>query len=358
MAELKAIAPAEIYTSAKEVSEAYSTLFDTFATGKTKTLAWRKWQLKQFWWMINDSEEEILKALKQDLNKHHMESLSTELAGLRKDILESITHLEEWTADEIPNAGFLFGTLGKARIRKEPLGVALIIGAWNFPFLLLLQPMVASITAGCCCMLKPSELALDSQNLLASMIPRYMDNSAIKVVTGGPEETGKLLERRFNHVFFTGSSKIARFITAATAKHLTPTVLELGGQGPAIVTGSADVNLAAKRIAAAKFANSGQVCLSVNHTFVDPAIHEEFLTYLAFWNDKFLDGSRDGIARIVNERNFDRLETLLASSKGRITYGGQKDRQDLFINPTVVDDVDLSGKSFSHQTPARMTREN
>lgn len=347
MNDSKLIVLNDTYTPANEVSEAYSTLFETFATGRTKTLEWRKWQLKQCWWMVTDNEKAILKALKKDLNRHEMESQSTDLMGLRKDILESIMHLEEWASDTIPDAGFLFGTLGKARIRKEPLGVALIIGAWNFPFLLLLQPMVAAISAGCCCMLKPSELAKESQNLLVDLIPRYLDASAVRLVTGGPKETGELLERRFNHVFFTGSSKVARYVAVAAAKHLTPMVLELGGQGPAIVTKSADVDLAAKRIAAGKFSNGGQICLSINHTFVDPEIHHEFVTRLAFWNDKFLDGSRDGMAQIVNERNFDRLAGLLDSSKGEIIYGGQKDRKNLFINPTIVDKVDFSGMSFS-----------
>jgi aldehyde dehydrogenase (NAD+) len=334
----------DAFTLPSDVSETYSTLLKTFATGKTKTLEWRKWQLKQCWWMVSDNEDAILAALKQDLNRHAMESHSTDLLGLRKDIIESISHLEEWTADEIPDAGFLFGTLGKARIRKEPLGVALIIGAWNFPFLLLLSPMIAAITAGCCCLLKPSELAKESQKLLVDLVPRYLDPSAIGIVTGGPTETAALLERRFNHVFFTGSSKVARFITAATAKHLTPTVLELGGQGPAIVTKNANIDLAAKRIAAAKFSNAGQICLTVNHTFVDPDISEEFLTRLAFWNNTFMGGSQDGMARIINERNFDRLTGFLDKSNGVITYGGQTDRKGLFISPTIVEQVDFSGK--------------
>jgi aldehyde dehydrogenase (NAD+) len=263
------------YTTAKEFEEAYSTLFHTFSTNITKSLAWRKWQLKQCWWMITENEDKILKALNSDLNRHDFESHASDILGLRMDILEHVKHLEEWAADSKPDAGLLFGTLGKARIRKEPLGVALIIGAWNFPILLLLQPMLGAIAAGCCVMLKPSELSVASQALLVELIPKYLDSSAIRLVTGGPQETSRILEHRFNHIFFTGSSKVARFVTAAAAKHLTPTVLELGGQGPAIVTKTANIDLAAKRIAAGKFQNAGQICLSINHVFAEPEIHDQ-----------------------------------------------------------------------------------
>ncbi|TVY21156.1 Aldehyde dehydrogenase 3 [Lachnellula arida] len=337
------------YTSAKEFESAYSALFSTFATGKTKDLKWRKWQLKQVWWMIIENEAEILDALSSDLNRHEFESHGADLLGLKTDTLEHIEHLEEWTADEIPDAGVIFGTLGKARVRKEPLGVALIIGAWNFPFLLLLQPMLAAIAAGCCVMLKPSELAEASQALLVSLIPRYLDPSAICIVTGGPAETGRILEHRFNHIFFTGSSKVARFITAAAAKHLTPLVLELGGQGPAIVTASADVDLAAKRIAYGKFMNAGQICLSINHVFADPVVYDELVERLSFWFAKFMDGSYDGYCKIINERNFDRLASLLDKTQGKLVCGGKRDRSTCFFDPTVVRDVTTSDSLLSEE---------
>ncbi len=247
------------FTPVEEFERVYKTLHDTFDSGRTKSIGWRKWQLKQIWWMIEENEQKIADALAEDLNRHPFESYATDVYGIKMDILEHIRHVEEWASDEyLSEAGFIMGRLGKARIQKEPLGVALIIGAWNFPFLLLLQPVIAAVAAGCCVLMKPSELAIASQKLLQDLVARYLDSSAIALVTGGPSETAYILERKFNHIFFTGSSKIARHITAAAAKHLTPTVLELGGQGPAIVTESADVDLAAKRIAYAKFLNAGQ----------------------------------------------------------------------------------------------------
>lgn len=299
--------------------------------------------------MITENEDKLLKALNADLNRHDFESHASDLLGMKKDILDHITHLEEWAADSIPDAGFIFGTLGKARIRKEPLGVALIIGAWNFPFILLLQPMLGAIAAGCCIVLKPSELAVASQALLAELIPKYLDNSAIRLITGGPQETSRILEHRFNHIFFTGSSKVARFITAAAAKHLTPTVLELGGQGPAIVTKSANVDLAAKRIAAGKFQNAGQICLSINHVYAEPEIHDQLVQRLGYWFDKYLGESGDGMCKIVNERNFDRLTSLLNQSHGKIAYGGSTDRTKTFIAPTIVTDVTMKDSLLAEE---------
>jgi aldehyde dehydrogenase (NAD+) len=184
--------------------------------------------------LVAENETEIVEVLKKDLNRHAYESYASDLVAMKRDIQAHLTNLEIWTADEKPDAGHVMGTLGKARVRHEPLGVTLIIGPWNFPISLLLQPLVAAITAGCAAMLKPSELAPASEELLSKLVPKYLDQEAIRIVTGSPAETGRILEHRFNHIFFTGSGKVAHFIAAAAAKHLTPTVLELGGQGPAM----------------------------------------------------------------------------------------------------------------------------
>jgi len=208
--------------------------------------------------------------------------------------------------------------------------------------------MLAAITAGCCVMLKPSELAEASQVLLVSLIPRYLDPSAIRIVTGGPAETGRILEHRFNHIFFTGSAKVARFITAAAAKYLTPLVLELGGQGPAIVTATANVDLAAKRIAYGKFMNAGQICLSINHVFADPVVYDELTERLSFWFAKFLNDSKEGYCKIINERNFDRLTSLLDKTQGKLVSGGKRDRKSCFLEPTVVKDVTTSGRLYGY----------
>lgn len=203
------------YTTPDELDVAYSTIQKTFKSGKTKSIAWRKWQLKQLWWMVSDNESAILKALHTDLNRHDFESFFFDIGGTKRDILDHLQHIDQWTADEIPDAGFLFGTLGGARIRKEPLGLALIIGTWNFPIVVVLSPLIAAISAGCCAILKPSEITQASQNLLAEIVPRYLDQDAIRVVTGGPKETSLILERRFDHIFYTGSPNVAKIVQAS-----------------------------------------------------------------------------------------------------------------------------------------------
>ena len=336
------------YTTSEQLDAAYRTLQQTFKSGKTKSIAWRKWQLKQMFWLIADNEEAVVKALHADLNRHDFESYYADIGGLKNDVLAHLKNIEEWAADEIPDAGFLFKTLGGARIRKEPLGVALVLGTWNFPFVVTLSPLVAAISAGCCGMVKPAETTVACQDLMAELIPKYLDQEAIQVVTGGPEETTMMLKLRFDHIFYTGSPRIAKIISAAAAKHLTPTVLELGGQAPCIVTPSADIDVAAKRIVFSKYMNGGQICLAANHVFVDPSVHDKFVERATYWLGQYLKGDgKDHAVRIVNERNYDRLVGLLNQTGGNIAYGGKTDREDKFIQQTIVTDLTMQGeKSF------------
>ena len=211
------------FTTPEELSDAYTTLTSTFKTGLTKSLAWRKWQLKQIFWMIYDNEPAIVAALHEDLDRHDFETYFSDIGVLKTEILMHIAHVEEWSADDYPDAGFLLGTLCKARIRKEPLGVALVIGAWNFPFVVALSPLVAAVSAGCCVLVKPSEIAVASQNSMKELVDKYLDQRAIRAVTGGPKETTLILEKKFDLVFYTGSPNVGRMVQVAAAKQLTPT---------------------------------------------------------------------------------------------------------------------------------------
>lgn len=213
----------------------------------------------------------------------------------------------------------------------------------------LLSPVVGAIVAGNCVVMKPSELAPACQDLLVELVPRYMDTSAIRVLTGGPEETSKMLERKWNHIFYTGGGKVGRLIAAAGAKHLTPVALELGGQSPVIVTASANIDLAAKRIANAKLTNVGQVCLNANHVFADPAIHDKLIERLIHWNKQFTKDGEEGFAHIINERHFDRITNLLKSSTGEIVFGGATDRSTKYIQPTIVKDVSIGDSLLSEE---------
>ena len=209
--------------------------------------------------MIEENKNRILAALHIDLHRHYQETLVCDCSMVQKDVLRTLQMLDEWTKDEKPTRRDLINFMGGTTVRKEPKGVVLIISAWNFPILLLLQPMIAAIAAGCTIILKPSEVAPTTQDLLLELIPKYLDQNAIRCISAGPQEMPHILDQHYDHIFYTGSSRIARIIYTAAAKHLTPVSLELGGLTPAIVTPAANLEVAAKHIAGFKFQNAGQV---------------------------------------------------------------------------------------------------
>ncbi|KAL3447691.1 Aldehyde/histidinol dehydrogenase [Aspergillus insuetus] len=336
------------YTSEADVELAYTTLQRTFKSGKTKEIAWRKWQLKQIWWMVDENEELIRAALKKDMNRHPFETTFTECANVKGDLIEHLKNIDKWTADQKPDAG-LMGFLLRPTVRPEPLGVALVIGPWNFPFSLLVQPLIAAVTAGCAVLLKPSEVTTAVQQLFVDLVPKYLDSDAVRVVTGGAAETGRLLQRKFDHIFFTGSVPVARHIAAAAAKHLTPTVLELGGQCPAIVGASADIEAAAKDIAWIKYLNSGQICLSVNHVFAHPSIERKLIERMTYWFNEYNKGAADTMTHIVNDKNYLRLTGLAEKTEGKVEYDGVRDAKTRKLPPTIVSDVKLTDSLLSEE---------
>ncbi|KAH8731066.1 aldehyde dehydrogenase 3I1 [Phaeosphaeriaceae sp. PMI808] len=329
------------YTSQAEFDSTLATLRSTFRSGRTKDIRYRKWQLKQLYWLVADNIPLFLDSLKADLNRPEFEARYP-IKGLLGDIEDHINKVESWAKDEVPDSGFVFTKLGKTVIRQEPRGVAFIIGAWNYPDTLAFHQLASAIAAGCCAIVKPSEIAEHTAALMIKLAPKYLDTEAYAFVSGAAAETQYMLTQKFDHVFFTGSTPVAKHIAAATAKHLTPTVLELGGQGPAIVAKTANIDLAAKRIAAAKFMNAGQVCLSVNHTFVHPDVHTQFLERVTYWNEQFLSGGPDDMTTIINERNHARLTNLLSQSSGTITTTKSTHSNPLSIPPTIVSNVKIT----------------
>lgn len=338
------------YSSKDDIDQAVGTLRATFQSGRTKDLKYRKWQLKQLYWLVADNHEAIIEALHKDLNRPEFETRLS-IKGMQDDIIYHIKHFEEWARGESPKSGFLFTNIGRTHLRAEPRGLVFIIGPWNFPDTLTIGPLAAAISAGCSALIKPSELAANFSDLFVQLAPKYLDSESYALVTGAASETQYMLSHKYDHIFFTGSTPVAKHIATAAAKHLTPTVLELGGQCPAIVTKTANIDLAAKRIAAAKFMNAGQICLSVNHVFIDHKVHQQFVERLQFWNKKFTsDGENDAMCKIINERNFGRLEGLLNDTKGNIVYGGSgHDRNLLKLKTTVVDNVNLDDTLLSEE---------
>ncbi|OAA74020.1 Aldehyde dehydrogenase NAD(P)-dependent [Cordyceps fumosorosea ARSEF 2679] len=356
--EIDEASPGSPYSPSTASTPAVDAATQTFQSNVTKPLEWRIKQLRKAWWMLEDNKERIVDALKTDLHKHRQEALPIDVVGVQSAILEALKHIKSWNADERPARTNPLNFLGGARIRREPKGVALIISAWNYPFMELFEPLAAALAAGCTAVLKPSELAPASQDLIARIVPEYLDRDAVRVVTAGPAEMDHLLGRKFDHIFFTGSTAVGKIIYARAAPTLTTVTLELGGRGPAIVTARADVDLAARRIANVKFLNSGQVCVGVNHVFVDPKVKAPFLAALAKYFDKYLGGGHAAgastvnpghVTNIINDRHYNRLEGLLEKSSGNIIYGGGRDPATRYFAPTVVDNVTTDDALLSEE---------
>ncbi|MEJ2299417.1 MAG: aldehyde dehydrogenase family protein, partial [Woeseiaceae bacterium] len=248
-------------------------------------------------------------------------------------------HLREWVRRRRVSTP-LTGMPGKSWVQPEPLGVVLIIGAWNYPVQLVLDGLAAALAAGNCAVIKPSELAPATSALLARLVPQYLDDACIRVVEGAVAETTALLELPWDHILYTGGGKVGRIVMAAAAKHLTPVTLELGGKSPCVVMPDADLETTANRIAWGKFTNAGQTCIAPDYVLVDADTEKKLVPLLRdaitnmFGDDP---ATSDSYGRIVNDRHFERLSGLLAS--GEVAIGGQADAAERFIAPTVLTGV-------------------
>ncbi|HWC17322.1 MAG TPA: aldehyde dehydrogenase family protein, partial [Terriglobales bacterium] len=243
-------------------------------------------------------------------------------------------------------------TLFPARswIIREPLGVVLIIGTWNYPVQLTLMPLVAAIAAGNCVIVKPSEVSAATSAALARLMPVYLDSNCIGVVEGGANETAALLNEKFNHIFYTGGARVGKIVAQAAAQSLTPVTLELGGKSPCIVDETANIEVAARRIAFGKFLNAGQTCIAPDYVLVHACREEELLAALKraitdFYGDK--PHSSPDYARIVNDQHFDRVSRLLVGNE--VFVGAETDRESHYIAPTLLRRVDAESPVMSEE---------
>lgn len=311
----------------------------TFRSGRTRDFAWRRQQIRSLSAAISAKENRIVEALKADLRKPTAEAFIAEVDYLTKECRIAADRCEAWSRPRRVGTP-LSGMPASSSIVPEPLGVALIIGAWNYPLQEVFGPLAGAIAAGNCAVLKPSELAPHASDLLKEIAESALDPDAFAVVLGGAEETSHLLEQRFDKIFYTGGSRVGRIVMAAAARHLTPVTLELGGKSPAIVARDADLEVSARRIVWAAFMNAGQLCVRPDHCMVEETVYEPFLAKVKEVAAQFYGENMQAsehFARIVNERHFDRVEKLLHS--GEVVIGGQTDRDDLYIAPTVLRDV-------------------
>lgn len=314
-------------------------LRDEFRAGTTRTMTWRRAQLRAIIDMLSDREADFLDALAADLGKPPTEGWLTDLAQVTNEVRHALRHLDRWAAPQtVPVPAQL--KPGRARIVREPFGAVLVMAPWNYPVQLLMVPMAFAIAAGNAVCGKPSELTPRTAAALARWVPRYLDPAAVTMVEGGAAVAQHLLAQRWDYIFYTGGGRVGRLVMEAAARHLTPVTLELGGKSPAIVDREANVEVAARRIAWGKFMNAGQTCVAPDYVLVDRAVEAPFLDALGASIERFYgphpERSPD-YGRIVNDDHMRRLQGLLASlGTSRVVTGGQADPASRYLAPTVL----------------------
>jgi aldehyde dehydrogenase (NAD+) len=308
-----------------------------FATGKTKDVDFRIEQLKLLKSAISSNQSQIVDAVKADLNRPEFEAYF-EIAAV-SEVNYAIKHLKSWVKpkkistpiDQFP---------ASARVFPEPKGVVLIIGPWNYPFQLMISPLVGAIAAGTCTILKPSEIAVNTSQVVAEIIAKTFEPAYITAIEGGIEISQQLLAEKFDHIFFTGGTKVGQIVMEAAAKHLTPVTLELGGKSPCIVDADIQVEYAAKRITWGKFINAGQTCIAPDYLLVDRQVKSDLLRAIKqsiqeFYGDD--PAKSPDYSRIINQKQLGRLAGLL--TEGELVAGGEVNAADRYIAPTVIDGI-------------------
>ena len=310
-----------------------------FSTHQTKDVGFRIDKLKQLKENIIKSEVKISEALWEDLHKSPEETYLTEISIVLQEINYHLKNLKKWT-----KAKRVFTPLqllpSKSRIIYEPLGVALIIAPWNYPFQLLFNSLIGAISSGCCAILKPSPHAPNIAMVMQEIIQQTFESKHVGIVQGSRKVNEILLEQRFDIIFFTGSSAVGKVVMKAASEHLTPVVLELGGKSPCIVDADANIDIAAKRIAWGKSINAGQTCIAPDYLFVHHSVKDELLKKIASNFDKMYGPDIQQskyFPRIINQEALMRLQKLLVH--GKIYCGGKVDLSDNYISPTIIDEV-------------------
>jgi aldehyde dehydrogenase (NAD+) len=314
-----------------------------FNSGITKSYAFRKEQLKKFRTSLIKHETDLYAALYSDLKKSPEESWVTEIGLVMAELNAAIKHLHQWMTPEHVKTNLL-NLPSRSKILKEPLGVVMIVGPWNYPVQLLLNPLVGAMAAGNCVVLKPSEFATATDAVMKKIIEEVFSKEYIFYVQGeGANVIPEMLnDFAFDHIFYTGSTAVGKIIYKMAAEKLTPVTLELGGKSPCVVEDDANIKVAARRIAITTFSNAGQMCVAPDYVLVHESKKEELINALTvaikhFFSDKPEESYSYG--KIINEKQFDRLVRYLAT--GKIVFGGRSDKEKLFIEPTIITDISL-----------------
>ena len=320
-----------------------------FNTGKTKDVKFRLEHLKKLKNSIIANEGEIKKALKEDLNKSESESYMTEIGMTLSELSYDIRHVRRWSKNKrvgTPLAHFP----ARSFISKEPYGVALILSPWNYPFMLLIEPLIGAISAGNCAVLKPSEFAPNTANVIEKIVKECFEEEYVTVIQGDKDVSQSLIEKKFDYIFYTGGTRVGKIVMQEASKNLVPVTLELGGKSPCIIDEKYSMHLAAKRLLFGKLLNAGQTCIAPDYVLINKKVKDEFINELRKILKEFLGENpieNEDYPKIVNERHFKRLMNLIDGEK--VVIGGKSDENLLKIEPTILDNPKIDSKVMSEE---------
>ena len=319
-----------------------------FRTGVTRGVDFRIDMLKKFRKAIIENDELISAALKADLNKQPFESYMCETGLLLEEINFHIKRLKKWSKTRRVKSGI--GQLpGKSYVCPEPYGVVLIMAPWNYPVQLCLMPLVGAISAGNCAVVKPSAYAPESSRVISKLIESAFPTVFVTAVEGGRDANKALLDEPFDYIFFTGSVAVGKTVMEAAAKRLTPVTLELGGKSPIIVDETANLPLAARRIAFGKVLNAGQTCVAPDYLMIEKSVEAPFIEeYKKALASFFPEGDMSGMVRIINDKHFERVCNILDNS-GNVVIGGARDAETRFIEPAVLTGVPVDSPAMQQE---------
>eukprot|EP00945_MAST-04E_sp_MAST-4E-sp1_P001655 g1655.t1 len=322
----------------------------SFKSGKTKSLEWRKDQLRAMIRMCAENHERITAAVLADLGGPKIRGIGDLIqAGSAQLCLDN---LDAWSAEE--SVKHENPILGRSYVRKEPKGTMLLIAPWNYPISLVFRPLAYIIAAGNCCVIKPSELSVNCAKLIEELVPRYMDPTCFKVVNGAVAETTALLRQRWDHIIYTGNGAVAQIVLQAAAKHLTPCTLELGGKSPVIIDETADLNVAVKRVASGKWLNQGQTCVAPDYVLVHESKRQAFiekskaLLARGFGADP---KKHKNWGKIIHPRHATRIQGLIDESSGSVVLGGADtiDAGSQYVPPTLLVGPDFEDRVMNEE---------
>ena len=333
-------------TSIEELVKKQRAFFETKATF---SVSFRTEKLKQLKQAILDNEDAINEALQKDLKKSSFETFMVEIGMVVSDMSYIIKHMKKWAKkkyvstpiSQFPSTSF---------IMPEPFGVTLVMSPWNYPFMLCLEPMVGALAAGNTCILKPSAYSSTTSDVIAKIIAEVFEEEYVAVVKGGREENQTLLEQRFDYIFFTGGVKVGKYVMEMASKNLTPITLELGGKSPCIIDKTADLKVAADRIAFGKYLNSGQTCVAPDYLLIDSSVKKEFLTYFKksvvkmYGEDAF---ANQDYPKMINLKHYNRVKGLIVGEE--VVFGAKYKEETLQIAPTVLENITENSKIMQEE---------